>query len=147
MVGEVAITDDAQFSFLAQYPAGVLKHLPGYAVTDAVLLVTILAAQGAFARLYRAAREGAAPPARMADLFWIAIGLGILVKGPIILLVAGGTMVVLRLIDREARWAADLRFDVQGGPDAVSSLRYTSAYVKRDGEWRMLTLQMQQRAG
>ena len=42
---------------------------------------------------------------------------------------------------------ADLRFDVQGGPDAVSSVRYTSAYVKRDGEWRMLTLQMQQRAG
>lgn len=79
------------------------------AKTDAVLLAAILMAQGAFARIYVAARDGTPAPPLMADLFWVALGLGILVKGPIIVLVAVGTMVVLRLIDREAPWAADLR--------------------------------------
>lgn len=79
------------------------------AKTDAALLATVLLAQGAFARIYCAARAGVPPPPRMADLFWVAIGLGILIKGPIIVLVAGGTMVVLRLFDREAPWTADLR--------------------------------------
>lgn len=41
---------------------------------------------------------------------------------------------------------ADLRFAVPGKPESVSSLRYTSAWVKRQGQWRMLALQMQQRA-
>ena len=41
---------------------------------------------------------------------------------------------------------ADLRFGVPGKEDSVSSLRYTSTYVKRQGQWRMLALQMQKRA-
>ena len=41
---------------------------------------------------------------------------------------------------------ADLRFQSPGGPERVSSMRYTSTYVKREGEWRMLALQMQPRA-
>lgn len=41
---------------------------------------------------------------------------------------------------------ADLHFASPGIPETISSLRYTSAYVKRDGVWRMLALQMQQRA-
>jgi len=41
---------------------------------------------------------------------------------------------------------ADLHFASPGKPETVSSLRYTSAYVRRDGQWRMLALQMQQRA-
>jgi ketosteroid isomerase-like protein len=40
----------------------------------------------------------------------------------------------------------ELRFAVPGKEDAVSTLRYTSTWVKRQGEWRMLALQMQQRA-
>ena len=32
------------------------------------------------------------------------------------------------------------------GTESTSSLRYTSTYVKRAGQWRMLALQMQQRA-
>ena len=40
----------------------------------------------------------------------------------------------------------ELRFAVPGKEDAVSTLRYTSTWVKRQGEWRMLDLQMQQRA-
>lgn len=41
---------------------------------------------------------------------------------------------------------ADLRFAPAGKPETVSSLRYTSTYVKRNGQWRMLALHMQQRA-
>lgn len=39
----------------------------------------------------------------------------------------------------------DLRFEVPGKELSVSSLRYTSTYVKRQGQWRMLALQMQKR--
>ena len=41
---------------------------------------------------------------------------------------------------------ADLRFALGSGMQRRSSLRYTTTYVKRGGQWRMLTLQMQQRA-
>lgn len=41
---------------------------------------------------------------------------------------------------------ADLRFGRPDGTESVSSLRYTSVYVKRDDGWRMLALQMQARA-
>lgn len=40
---------------------------------------------------------------------------------------------------------ADLRFATDEGEETISSLRYTSTYVKRDCDWRMLALQMQQR--
>ena len=41
---------------------------------------------------------------------------------------------------------ADLRFASPGKEESTSTLRYTSTYVKRRGHWRMLALQMQQRA-
>ena len=41
---------------------------------------------------------------------------------------------------------AELRFASPGKPESVSTLRYTSTYVKRQGEWRLVALQMQQRA-
>ena len=41
---------------------------------------------------------------------------------------------------------ADLRFARAGLPDSNSSLRYTAAYVRREGQWRMLVLQMQGRS-
>ncbi len=41
---------------------------------------------------------------------------------------------------------ADLKFAGPGETETASSLRYTSTYVKRDGQWRMLALQMQKRA-
>jgi putative membrane protein len=40
---------------------------------------------------------------------------------------------------------ADLKFANPGEAETVSSLRYTSTYVKRHGQWRMLALQMQKR--
>jgi hypothetical protein len=41
---------------------------------------------------------------------------------------------------------AELRFADPGKEESVQNLRYTSTYVKRQGQWRMLALQMQQRA-
>jgi len=41
---------------------------------------------------------------------------------------------------------AELRFADPGKDDAIQNLRYTSTYVKRQGQWCMLALQMQQRA-
>lgn len=41
---------------------------------------------------------------------------------------------------------AELRFAAAGKEDWSSTLRYTSTHVKRDGQWRMLALQMQRRA-
>ena len=41
---------------------------------------------------------------------------------------------------------AELRLAVTGKDDAISTLRYTATYVKRDQQWRLLTLQMQPRA-
>lgn len=40
----------------------------------------------------------------------------------------------------------ELRFSVPDKPETTSSLRYTSVWAKRDGQWRMLALQMQPRA-
>ena len=40
----------------------------------------------------------------------------------------------------------ELRFAVTGEEESVSTLRYTSTYVNREGQWRMLALQMQSRA-
>jgi len=41
--------------------------------------------------------------------------------------------------------ASDIRFAPKGKPEIVQSPRYTSTYVNRNGQWRMLALQIQQR--
>jgi steroid delta-isomerase-like uncharacterized protein len=40
----------------------------------------------------------------------------------------------------------ELRFAAPEGTERVSTLRYTSTYVRREGDWRLLALQMQARA-
>jgi hypothetical protein len=41
---------------------------------------------------------------------------------------------------------SEIRFASAGKPESVSTLRYTSTYVNRQGQWRFLALQMQPRA-
>ena len=41
---------------------------------------------------------------------------------------------------------AEIRFASPGKPESTSTLRYTATYINRQGQWRMLALQMQQRA-
>jgi 4-amino-4-deoxy-L-arabinose transferase-like glycosyltransferase len=67
------------------------------AKTDAALLAFIVLAQGALIRaLDRPPELGFAWPHA---LFWAALAGGVLIKGPIILLVAGGTLLWLMIID------------------------------------------------
>jgi 4-amino-4-deoxy-L-arabinose transferase-like glycosyltransferase len=80
------------------------------AKTDAVLLATVAAAQGALAFVYVSARRGGAPaPWRWALLFWVAQGAGLLIKGPITPLVGLLTAAALSVADRDARWLKGLR--------------------------------------
>jgi len=80
------------------------------AKTDAVLLATAVAAQGALGRIYRDARRGGARPFwGWALLFWSAQGVGILVKGPVTPLLSVLAAASLAIADREVRWLGGLR--------------------------------------
>lgn len=77
------------------------------AKTDAMLFGLTVAAMGAMIRVYRdpeRERRSLNP-----WIFWVAVGVGALVKGPITLMVAGLAAAVLCLRDRSARWLLGLR--------------------------------------
>ena len=88
------------------------------AKTDATLLATVVLAQGALARIYLKVGEARAPLAT-ALLFWLGIGLGTLVKGPVILMISGLTVLALVVVDRRIAWLKDLR-PLIGVPLAVA---------------------------
>src|SRR5260221_2338680 len=73
------------------------------AKTDAALLATVVAAQGALGVLYRGAREGAVSHRGVAATFWLAQGAGILIKGPVTPLVSLLTILALCVADRRRR--------------------------------------------
>jgi len=74
------------------------------AKTDAALLGSIMVMQYALARayIYRKAPKKIAWGTGIA--FWTALGIGILIKGPIILLVLFSTLLWLRLTDKNLSW-------------------------------------------
>ncbi len=72
---------------------------------DAVLLTTILGAMGFLARAYLSQPLTRA----QAALFWVALAAGIMLKGPLILIVVGLTALTLSLLDRSAMWLRALR--------------------------------------
>jgi len=86
--------------------------LPGVearlAKTDAVLLACLIAAQGGLLRAFLVA-EGYRLRRLTTTLFWTGIGLGILVKGPIVPMVTGLTTLTLMLFSRSVGWFARLR--------------------------------------
>jgi 4-amino-4-deoxy-L-arabinose transferase-like glycosyltransferase len=79
------------------------------AKTDAALLACITAAQLALGEIYHRARTGTAVPWPWALLFWGAIGVGALIKGPVAPLLAALTVAALLLADRDAGWLKSLR--------------------------------------
>ncbi len=91
------------------------------AKTDAVMLACVVAAQGALGRMYVSSRamelrqgpveQGRAAPPDLAETmtFWLAQGLGILIKGPIVPMVSLLTIVTLVIADRSGRWLLRLR--------------------------------------
>ncbi len=76
------------------------------AKTDAALLAATTAAMLVLVRAYL--DPGGVPP-RPAAGFWLAIGAGVLIKGPITPLVAGLATGTLALWDGQARWLRALR--------------------------------------
>ena len=82
------------------------------AKTDAMLLLTVVAAMGALARVYLSWQRGEDPehpswswPA----IFWTALAGGVLLKGPLILMFVALTIVTLAILDRSATWLWRLR--------------------------------------
>jgi len=81
------------------------------AKTDAVLLFTVLAAMGVMARAYLDRYDGLTGWRRkllLPVIFWGALGLGALVKGPLILIFIGLPALTLCIVDRSARWLVRL---------------------------------------
>lgn len=79
------------------------------AKTDAVLLACCTLAQGALAQIYAASRKNQPVDGRLAWLFWIAQGAGILIKGPITPLISALTVLVLFVFERDGRWLKQLK--------------------------------------
>ncbi|MFN3076336.1 MAG: ArnT family glycosyltransferase [Alphaproteobacteria bacterium] len=79
------------------------------AKTDAVLLACTVVAQGALGRAYL--RELGKVPVGLgvALAFWLAQGVGILVKGPLVPLVSLLTFLALWIVDRRVAWFLGLR--------------------------------------
>jgi 4-amino-4-deoxy-L-arabinose transferase-like glycosyltransferase len=75
------------------------------AKTDAALLGVTTLAMGLLARCWL----GAAMPRWQAALFWLAMGAGILIKGPITPMVAGLAAATLCVCERRAAWLRGLR--------------------------------------
>jgi 4-amino-4-deoxy-L-arabinose transferase-like glycosyltransferase len=82
------------------------------AKTDAMLLLTVVAAMGALARAYMSWQRGdddPRPPWSWPAVFWTALAGGILIKGPLILLFVALTILTLAFLDRSAAWLRMLR--------------------------------------
>ena len=72
------------------------------AKTDAVLLLTVMVAQLALARVYLRSRGGETAVMGVIAAFWIAQGTGILIKGPVTPLISLLTIITLGIADRRA---------------------------------------------
>lgn len=77
------------------------------AKTDAALLGATTLAMAVLARAYL---DPAAVGRGLAALFWLALGVGVLLKGPITPMVAGLAVIALLVAEREAGWLACLRW-------------------------------------
>jgi 4-amino-4-deoxy-L-arabinose transferase-like glycosyltransferase len=81
------------------------------AKTDAMLLFTIVPAMGVLARAYLSPRDagnvrlGWVLPA----IFWTALAAGILIKGPVNLMIVGLPAITLSIYERSGRWLLALR--------------------------------------
>ncbi len=83
----------------------------GIAKTDAALLAATLLGMWSLARLYigQAKDQAANAPPLVAYSFWIALGCGVLIKGPVIFMTLGLTLLTLGIWDRSLAWAKALR--------------------------------------
>jgi 4-amino-4-deoxy-L-arabinose transferase-like glycosyltransferase len=88
-------------TFLLSTEAGIAK-------TDAMLCASVTMAMAGLARIYLATRAGEVPRRPHKLLFWLGLGLSILIKGPIGLIVVVPAILLLSLWDRDVKWLARL---------------------------------------
>jgi len=75
---------------------------------DAALLAAVLVAQASLLRIHLDAAAGVATRRRWAAAHWAALGAGLMLKGPLILLVSWGTILGLLATERRAAWLRNL---------------------------------------
>jgi 4-amino-4-deoxy-L-arabinose transferase-like glycosyltransferase len=88
-------------------PAFTLALESRIAKSDAALLAAIVLAQGALARIYLIRRKRQ-DMVGIAAAFWIALGVGILIKGPVAPALAVLTLLPLIIFDRDRSWLGNL---------------------------------------
>ncbi len=84
-------------SFLLSTEAGIAK-------TDAMLCGAVTLAMAGLARIYLTTRAGGVPIRPHKLMFWLGLGLSILIKGPIGLIVVAPAMIALSVWDRDVSW-------------------------------------------
>lgn len=84
-------------TFLLSTEAGIAK-------TDAMLCGSVTLAMAGLARIYLAARAGEVPIRPHKLIFWLGLGLAVLIKGPIGLIVVVPAMIALSVWDRDVSW-------------------------------------------
>ena len=98
---------NAQTGLLAGLMIAAAPSIAGEATiakTDAMLLASVAVAQTAFLHIYAAALSGARARRVWVWLLWIALGVGILLKGPIAPMITGLTGVALLFRKRRIDW-------------------------------------------
>ncbi|HET7679395.1 MAG TPA: glycosyltransferase family 39 protein [Xanthobacteraceae bacterium] len=121
-VGAVLLTYWAALAFVSRRGALLAGVMLGASIllgvearlakTDAMQLFFIVAAMGAMARVYLSEhRPGAAEISgwKMPAIFWTAFAGGVLLKGPLILMLVTLSALTLIALDRSARWLWRLR--------------------------------------
>ncbi len=82
------------------------------AKTDAMLLAACVAAMGALARTYMAGNRGEGEQAQawmVPAIFWTALAIGVLIKGPVIVMIAALAIIALGVVDRSLHWLTHLK--------------------------------------
>ncbi|HXF87854.1 MAG TPA: phospholipid carrier-dependent glycosyltransferase [Xanthobacteraceae bacterium] len=120
-VGAVLLTYWAALAFVSRRAAvlaalmlatslivGVAARL---ATSNAMLLLTAVAAMGALARAYLGGRSEhmSGREWKLPAIFWSALAAGVLLRGPLILLFVIVTAATLSILDRSLRWLVGLR--------------------------------------
>lgn len=120
-IGAVLLTYWAALAFVSRRAALIAALMMASSIllgvearlakTDAMLLLTCVAAMGAMARIYLSKRRTpeAAIGWSMPALLWTAIAGGVLLKGPLILMFVVLTALTLSICDRSLRWIGALR--------------------------------------
>jgi len=120
-IGSVLLTYWAALAFVSRRAAVLAAVMMAASIllgvearlakTDAMQLLVSVAALGAMARLYLSEhRPGAADSGwKLPAIFWTAVAGGVLLKGPLILMLVGLPAATLAVLDRSAGWLRKLR--------------------------------------